>query len=139
VKTLNFSKTSWHFCIATKLGGYVAHYDADDICTYSKHFMIGLVTMFAIAMGIAILGFLAWNFIFGVIFSLVYWTWLFNDLAYIVIFAIIGLIFTCLLIGGSWWIVYGEPMIKQDSFVRNAYKSWKEKYCIKIDFTGTHK
>ena len=144
MKTLNFNKKSIHYRLANITG----EFDVDeehDICSYSRHVMAG----FAASMLVLALGIFAWyllvSTVLGIIFSLIYGTMLF-DLAGAVG---LGLITGCLVLllmafGKSRFMDYkrakakmnrelGIPL-KPDSFLANAYKGWKEKYCVRVTF-----
>jgi len=157
MKTLKFSKKSWHFALAKfwdsdlefQLSLDPSYY---DICSYSKKVIGGIVKficnlflgtvlvgiysvialMFAenplsmyLINGYPILGFFV--FLFGP----------FLGALTILIFALSVLVVFNLFILGVKKLanfIYDYPSKKEDSFFSNSYKSWKEKFCQKIDF-----
>jgi hypothetical protein len=163
MKALNFNTSSWHFLLATKIAKYRPltaddEYgdDAADICTYTKHVVGGAILMALMALALAVVGYLFFNLAFAIGFSLVYHMWLGNDLAVATIVILMAL-FTMFLIGTIVWKIsdyrYDKKRAKmydadgnyihpenripeQDSFVKHAYKSWKGKFCVPINFVS---
>ena len=81
--SLTFNKRSWHYTIA-KFGGF-AVWEDQDLCTYTRKFMLGLLkgTLISVLTGIftAMLGYLFFSILFGVGFSIYYAAWMFTDVA----------------------------------------------------------
>jgi hypothetical protein len=133
--SLTFNKDSWHYAIAN-FGGFDCYAD-QDLCTYTRKCMIGLfqATIFGILIGLVVFG--LWHVIFGIVFSIMAGSFVFTE---------IGVVVGCLIILGASCVVITmfleklrerrnnrlPTIAKPDSFVKNAYKGWKEKYCIKI-------
>jgi hypothetical protein len=126
---LTFNSTSLHYKLAL-LGGLSKYDDDSNICEYTRH---GLV--------IAFLGLILSHMLFAVGFSLVYGILIFSDAA------IAGFMTTSL--GLCWFGIWKladsvkehrrnaqDESTKPDGFVKHAYKSWKEKYCVKVEFTN---
>ena len=147
MKALTFNKTSWHFRLAKMAGYKVPYYDEywreargdnADICTYSKHVMGGLLALAGTGIVIAIIGFLLSHILLGIYFSLKLGMWFFSDVA-------VGTMLVIGICSVSFGIVSiftwnndrkrsTEYRNRPDGFVKHAYKSWKEKFCVKINF-----
>ena len=144
MKTLNFNKDSIHYRLAN-ISGDFSQLDDHDLCSYTRYVMAG----FLISMLILFLGVVAWHLlvsaVLGVIFSLVYGMLIFTHSG--VVGSFIILFFTTFF-GILYILQYrkdrkrakakmnrelGVPP-KPDSFLVNAYKGWKEKYCVRVTF-----
>lgn len=141
MKSLTFNKDSWHFLLAYNLAGYrpfdcaTGDNDCGDICTYSKHVMSGLVILALAGILIALIGFVVAHILFGIWFSIMLGTWFFSDLAMfaMLLTGVLGIL--------SAIIIFEESSTyhnRFDSFVTHAYKSWKEKFCVNINFVDKH-
>jgi hypothetical protein len=132
MQTLTFNKRSWHYTIA-KFGGF-DRWEDQDLCTYTNKFIRGLFQSALIGIAIAIVGFGLWNFIFGIIFSIMASAFVMNDVG--CIFGVVIFILSVSVLIGIACRHYEEKqqyrLVKPDGFVKNAYKGWKEKYCIKV-------
>ena len=133
MQALTFNKNSWHHAIA-KFGGFNSWSD-QDLCTYTRKFTRGLFGAFLIGLVIAFLGFGMSHLIFGIIFSIMAGTWVTTEF---------GTVFGMVLLALALFIGIGASVDKYrdshenkprkpDGFVKNAYKGWKEKFCIKIN------
>ena len=133
MKTLQFDKNSWHYTIA-KFGGFNGWSD-HDLCTYTHKFMKGLFFSAIIGIFIAIVGFGLSNLVFGIIFSIIAGTWVTTEVGNV--FGLILLLLSLFVAVGVSAEKYMESrklrLRKPDGFVKNAYKGWKEKFCIKIN------
>lgn len=146
MKTLNFNKNSLHYKLAT-LGGfdrYNCYYDGStDICSYLRRVMMGVFVSIILLMTFVFASTLVVHTLFGLVFSFIYDTDMFNVWGQVgLLTAGISSLFAFI------WIVPGKIMdlyysIKSnrpekpaapDNFVREAYSSYKEKYCVKIKF-----
>ncbi len=97
----------------------------------------------AIGTIIGLVGFILSEIVLGIIFSIIFGMLLFSDAALV----FMGLVvFLGAVVGGISGIKYlveaaerrrcaqRIELPKPDGFVKNAYKGWKEKYCVKIEF-----
>lgn len=150
MKTLAFDKASWHYRLASLYAGYKS-YDGRDICTYTKYVMGGLGAILLGLTAFGLISLLLLNAVIGAIFSLMHGVNLLDEMAAItLILSGAG----CFVAGFVWTIVtysnyqarrraerlWGEPATaRPDNFVRKAYKSWKEKFCLQIEFIETEK
>lgn len=137
MKTLTFDKRSWHYAIA-KFGGFNSWSD-QDLCTYTRKFMKGLFGAFLIGCLIALVGFGLSHLLLGIIFSIIAGAWVTTE---------IGIVFGMVLSIMAGFIVVGTSVEKYrdnqeskpqkpDGFVKNAYRGWKDKFCVKINVVDT--
>ncbi len=143
MKTLKFNTKSWHYQLATKIANYNPGYNDEDLCTYTRHVLGALLILMVGVAGVAIVGLLASHMILGIIFSIMYKTFMFTE------FGVIGLILSTIILL-MFSVIYttkylerrkaakyrGGYVPKPDNFIKHAYKSWKDKFCVKIDFVG---
>jgi len=144
MKSLIMKKGSWHYLLASiTMLGDLEYYDM-DICRYTRRVLLGLLILGVAAMLLAFLGFMFWNVIFGVIFSLIYHQFLFTDLGILtsMIIVVVAVIINVKLFVdkvAAWELARDLRKMrkakKPDGFVKVAYKSWKEKYCVRVEFS----
>lgn len=144
MKALTFNKNSWHFLLATKMGHYrpydreSGYGDNADICTYSRHVMGGLLLLTLAAAAIAFAGFIVSHILLGIWFSIMLGTWFFSDWAVGAMIVLgIGAFVIGMKVAIDWQYerrMSSEYRNRPDGFVKHAYKSWKEKYCVQIEF-----
>jgi hypothetical protein len=135
MKTLKFNRDSWHYKLVNIVFGFNANYDRADICSYTRKVLLAMFVVTLIAVIILFGIYLAGNFIGYIIASIINSTIIDPDPE----FVIVG---TLLIIGTCFWLA---PIIANkthrvsykisDSFIGEAYKSFKGKYCAKIEFT----
>jgi hypothetical protein len=148
MRELTYSTKSWHYQLADNVG-YRPERDWDtgernfgDLCSYWRHVVGG---MLLIAFLMVLFTGVAWvsvNFLFGLVFSAIYGVWLVNTAGEIALFFLTVGAFLLLLFKGipMMWMSfqryrYNHPRPKkEDGFVKEAYKSWKEKTCVKVKF-----
>ena len=144
MKSLTFSKNSWHYYLA-KLA-YDKPYDevlsdvCPDICTYMRYVALGLFILLGMGVVIAAAGFILSHVILGIIFSLFYGVLMFTPeaIAALLLGTILGVGF----LSHKLFKMRQEKLlsteyrnrIRHDGFAKNAYKSWKEKFCVKVEF-----
>jgi hypothetical protein len=141
MKTLTFNRKSWHYQFADK-GGYWPRQDLEgnyvgDICEYT----VAVIKFFLVFIMLAAVGTLVAipivHMLFGIIFSLWYGVFLMTEVGMVGV----ALTVAMLCVGLMLWSIMAWQDRKQrlvngnDSFMSNAYRSWKEKYCVKITFT----
>jgi len=168
MKSLTFNKNSWHFYLATRLGGYVAPYpymdrygkrgfggDKGDICTYTQYVlkgMSGLMFIFALSY---VLSICIVEMVFSIAFSIYYQADLFSNIgAGATIFTVLSSIACGISLIVSNIIEKNsnkryaaqlaaennpERVVAPDGFIKHAYKSWKQKFCVQVNFTGETK
>ena len=145
--------------LASKVANYTAPYeytyddgevivfgDSGDICTYSRHVMGGLLILTIIAALIACVGLVLAHVVLGIWFSVMLGTFFFTELG---IAGLAILILTGLFFSAKTYLdrradrllstEYRNRVVKPDGFVKYAYRSWKEKFCLSINFVDTSK
>lgn len=150
MKSLSVNKNSWHYKLA-KQGGYISAYDElSDICSYSrKVLMSALLHLFLVVLGIGVTAFLSVvivDTLFSIGFSLYYGAYIFTAAGEA------GTAVSCMVIMGygvylscnridNWFkrrrdIAYENRFNPKqpDGFLKTLYKSYKEKYCVRIQF-----
>jgi len=156
MKPLNFNKNSWHFRLVTKMKLYEAPYQKDiwgdgsevytlgdsaDICTYSKRVALAI---FWVAIGVAFLTLISMMMIdvlLGVYFSIMMGQWFFSELGLTGLFTLSALLMFVVIFQSFQALdrwkeknYYYNKSHKSDTFFSNAYKSWKNKFCVPIKF-----
>lgn len=142
MKTLTFNINSWHARFIDHHHGNVSleHYGNLDICRYTRLFFEALASCIIGWSLITLFSFLAVHAVFGVIFSLMNGMWIFTPagafgaIITLVILAIIGAVVAYDWIQGYMYErrCHREENNLPDSFVVNAYKSFKDKYCVRV-------
>ena len=129
MKTLTFNKNSWHY----KLAALNNDWHSTDICSYSKSVIIGLlgcIILFIGAIGYSIT--VMW-FLMACLVSVK------TGINVIDTQAIAGavMLFGPFAVFGMFKYLDSPTSYKKkpDSFITTAYKSYKEKFCVKIEFT----
>lgn len=147
MKNLTFNKNSWHFWLATRIADYHPPHkfddddkfygDSGDICTYTKYVLGAIVlSTICIILGIAItalIGTLLSHLMLGIIFSLITGTFFFTEIGV----ASLIVAFSWCLYGLIIWISNRkiiESKNKSDGFIQHAFRSWKHKFCVQINF-----
>lgn len=161
MKQLNFSKESWHYKLASMAlynPKYLDEYgeecgrDNADTCTYLRHVLGGAVLFSFITSILAGVAHLSLSLLFAIGFSIAFKAWIFTDEAmFTLIFTTIGAIvgismLSCNMIARylkrreeQRQFMYGDSLpktdvTKPDGFVKNTYRGWKDKFCLKINF-----
>jgi hypothetical protein len=137
---ITLNKNSWHYRLATEYGGYTT-YDGQDICTYTKSIIGSLVVIAFCLLLFSFFSMLIIHFGLGIVFSFITGTLFFSEMGWaaFAIFIVFG--------GGaaSLWIIFylrdrrreqieRDGLLDHDGFLKHAYRSWKEKYCVRISF-----
>ena len=135
MKTLQFNRNSWHFKLVNTLFGYSV-YEIPDICSYTRAvlFSLFLVTLFAILIAFGV--FLIGDFLGYLIASILNFTFIEPENAAIVVMM---LLFISSIFGIGYLIgKFSSRTLEKvsDSFIAESYKSFKGKYCAKIEFVN---
>ena len=148
MKALTFNRKSWHYWLATKVGGYKEYY---DFCAYVRSVIFGAIVMtMLLALGAAALyavgrdvyalytcQIAGW---FGIKMVCTYGP--FEDVVsgFIVgILAVVIILYTVIKYMNYRESVLdkiraGERPPKKPSFIKTAYRSIKEKTCYRVEF-----
>ena len=150
MKTLKFDTKSWHWYLASDVGNYRPSRHGENLCAYSRRVLLGAIKVLGasviVAALVAVVGYLLWNVIFGIIFSIMLHTWMFTDEAMaVLILAGVGTVAVLLITGfklTSYALSRGAQAAraatieKPDSFAANAYNAWHDKFCAKLEFVN---
>ena len=139
MKNIIFNQNSWHYYLANRIGNYHPYYrpygygDSTDICTYSRFVLWGIIKLFMFGIMFAVVSHIMIHIMFGIWFSFMLHTFFFSETA-IVGLMFLGIIFVILLF--CWYdeLIAHRRYDKPDNFLTQTYKSWKEKFCVKIEF-----
>ena len=130
MKIFELKKNSWHYRLANFGSDRVCLHS--DICTYIRSVMIGAFWFAAVlAVGLFFAG--CTLFAIGNLFS---WLFLGYELAQVTIS--IGMIYFSVTLMFAY--LYGREVVQykirdgEPGFVRLAYRSWKDKFCAKVEF-----
>lgn len=145
MEKLVFDKTSWHYRLATTYAGYRT-YDERDICTYSKHVAGGLL---AILIGLTLVWLVLFLFVqplIGAAVSLYYGVNLLSaDHEFSLGVMLAVALISCLVKG--YLSIEKRILMRRNkptgytppNFIQKAYISWKEKFCVQIEFIESEK
>lgn len=138
MKTLQFSRDSWHYKLASFTGFSWASSEDQNLCSYLRHVLFGLFTALIVTAMFGVVAFVVAHMVLGVWFSILMGQWFFSEWGGAgVLLCSIGL--------GATFMMNLPRMIyavvnrakadhkKPDGFVVNAYKSWKGKYCLPVE------
>jgi hypothetical protein len=128
MNTIKLNRNSWHYrlyeCYANN------YLEPNDICVYTQNVILGAITVFfimlvAIVASIAVGDFLLWSY--------------FNLFVGSVDMEKPAAIF--LIFSASAVIIFGIGTFRDyskfhDNFVTSAYRSHKDKYCVKVEVEG---
>lgn len=136
MKTLQFSEKSWHY-------RFIKHYtknedyELDNICSYTRCFFQATMVVLLLLILVTFASFCATQVLVGVAFSLWYGMWIFSEVAAftMVIIAAFATAIGILLLGHKIKEMNEDRRRSgvPDSFVVNAYKSWKDKFCARVE------
>lgn len=140
MKSLTFNKSSWHYTMAHAAGFEPGNDNQGDICEYTKAVLkCSLAALFCAAV-FAGVSFLLVHLILGIAFSLWYGVWMMTVWGEATIMVlVIGTFVVTLFFGVEWLIKWNRNRKynkedKPDGFIKHAYRSWKEKYCVQVTF-----
>lgn len=136
MKTLTFNTKSLHYRVAKfGLGSY--NDPSEDICSYVTEVALGTLKLSLAFMSGAVLATMSAKLIVEVVlsvaFSIYYSTYLSTTESFIGL-CIISICLIGLVVTRISAIHRNRSQNKPDSFIRSAYRSVKNKYCVKIKF-----
>ena len=155
MKTLNFNKNSWHYRLVTKLKLYRAPYqkdiwgdgelytmgDSGDICTYSNRVVLALLIVGMGVVSFVFVSMIVIHTLLGIYFSVLMSQWFFTEFGNVgAILSSSAIIFVGILMASHKIVDLREKnshkpkLLKPDTFLDNAYKAWKNKFCVPINF-----
>ena len=138
MKSLQFSADSWHYKMIYK---YTPARDRDlvDICSYTRYFLFSLLTIGLILAGVTLASFILTQILVGIGFSLWHGMLIFSEVAKVsmgvitVLGGAIGIVAFMAWVGDKHREYKEAHRGEPDGFVKEAYKSWKEKYCARVE------
>lgn len=145
MKSLNFNRDSWHYKVATRWGGMPEWFEDTNICDYTRAVMKGLL-------GALLLATLAFALLYWAADTIAWWiamlvTGVFIEepgpiiLTGLTAFAIVVSSLSYALHRFSEWKLKRDEEKagaakhtprKPDSFVKKAWRSWKDKTCVRV-------
>ena len=144
METLKLKKGSWHYRLAS-ITANLEIFNEPDICSYTRSVLAGMLIVAAVTVLFSFVSFTLAHMILGVIFASIYGAWILTDIAIIgyILTATFGFIF---LIDRGIKIAdvrrirnkLNPKEVKPDGFVKHAYKSWKNRFCVKVTFEDKH-
>jgi hypothetical protein len=133
MKTFQLKKDSWHYKLANFGVDHAAYrvYESSDICSYIRYVMYGLFWFLVVSTIVLALG----GFALYSIGNLIGWLFLgyILESGTIGFFIIIGAF--SLFIGTTAAVMITKDRMQHEEpgFVRLAYRSWKNKFCAKVE------
>jgi hypothetical protein len=148
MKEISIKRNSWHYVLASRVAEYTPRWDynldcaTDDICRYRKHVLAAMFILTLFAAVIALIGTIFFHVVFGIVFSLIYGAWLFTVLgeATLLVLSITGAVTGGFHLVNKAIVAYRHHKAgrvvreKPIGFVKQAYKSWRDKYCVPVKF-----
>ncbi len=131
MNSLEIRNSAWHYYIAKKIGGLEVYDGTTDICSYTKAFLLGCIPLLIFSIvALAVIGGILYPFIIMIGIYLFHMHWKLGINSFVPLISI-------LIVGSLWTINYLKNSIRKrnenkPSLLRQAYHSWKHKYCVKI-------
>jgi ABC-type phosphate transport system permease subunit len=147
LKTINLNKKSWHYWVATTVGSFKP--SSSDFCKYVRHVILGslLLAFFSIVVAVVVgflggglinIGILVWDFLSRTPYTITNAFMQAGSLVLCMISAagIVGALiyFAKSAYDERKWANEIANTNKPDSFVKNAYKTFRNKACFKVNF-----
>jgi hypothetical protein len=125
MKTIELKRKSWHYWLANF--GEERVYSATDICSYIRYVIFGTsLFLLSLAGGVSLT---IWVLVsVANIFSWLFWGHELNTASQILIGVVAGFGIMFGTMAGKVKMQDSEP-----GFVRLAYRSWKDKFCARIE------
>lgn len=134
---------SWHYRLATEYGSYNPNKHGDDICAYGRRMFGGVIfALFLVGIG-SLFGWVIVDGIMGLIFSVIVGEYIVGTAGTVfLLFTAIGSVYSAIC-----WLIYRliraykdyrckntlKASKPQESVISAIYKSWKNKFCLKIN------
>ena len=150
MKSFVINRNSYHYLLATrgnlKEVGRWGDPREVDFCEYSRCVLKGAFTSLVVLALISFFAFGVINVLAGIGFSLYYGMFIFSELAKLTIF--ITTVFGSAILFIYLKVMFDEHLDRrrqnqepnlQPSFLSQAYSSWKDRYCVRVEFDGEAK
>lgn len=142
MKTINLKAKSWHYFLAVTMGNFDP--DSGDFCSYVRNVILGLVFTIAISAvlggigssllaGVLNIVLLAYHFIMGTAYTAPSFM-MFGTALLCAISVVMALASGAIFVKNRLQERKYANADKPDSFLKSAYKSFKEKVCFKVNF-----
>lgn len=129
MKTFELKKKSWHYWLANFGGERV--YTHTDICAYIRYVMYGTFFLMLVAAFLATLSG-ATLFAIGNLFSWLFLGYQLHDITQVIFGILVG--FSLMIAVMAAKAHYNVNVRDSEpGFVRLAYRSWKDKFCARIE------
>ena len=128
---INLNKSSWHYQLATAYGSLHKNETVTDICYYTRQVIKGVFLAVFITCLISVAAFCVIDMFMGIGFSIAYGAMLMNTPGLVVLILIFSIGALCALALASDKVSKSNRN-KEPGFVRTAYRSWKDKFCVKV-------
>lgn len=128
---MKINKKSWHYHIA-KTYTMFDPYDRKDICSYTRSVIHGVVNIICIIAMTALVSYSM--FVLPIIWSITgFDSSIKQDGFFVLGFVLWSATLAAFILAGI--SLFLENREKQpDNFIKKAYSSWKNKFCLKIDY-----
>ena len=138
MKPISFTKNSWHYWIATRFGDLRGCYST-DFCYYMRQVFRGI---FVATLMLSLASIVTTLIVSGIItivaktFGLVLHLPLILQTGGVFAVGIVAAVFAmvCCAFIADWIIHIVRCPKKSLGFIRQAYTSWREKLCVRVDF-----
>lgn len=135
MKTLELKTNTWHYFLA-EIGG--RNLSETDICYYTRSVILGALLMSVFVFIALLMWHVTVHTVLGAIFGVIYGTYMFTPAgeAGLIIFGIIS-VFVLMYLLSLGMVALQDRMKntvinKQDNFLYHSYRSWKDKYCMRV-------
>ena len=128
---ISLKTKSWHYRLATAYGSLSTYAETTDICDYTRQVLKGVFIAVFMTAIISVAALCVIDMLMGIGFSIAYGVMLMNPPGLIALILIIAL-------GIIFSIAFAADKMNetvrntQPGFVRTAYRSWKDKFCVKV-------
>lgn len=144
MKTFTFNRKSYHYTLADRGGFYESRWEDehDDLCKYLRCVFKGLLVTMLVMILASAAGLVVVDVLAAIGFSLYHGMWIFGPIASVALFITGVLTGAILIVAGGHWLKNAitensrKLVQKEDGFVGVAYRSWKDKFCARLSFTG---
>lgn len=122
---------SWHYRLASSYGTLSKYDDVTDICYYTRQVIKGFFLAVFMTAILSIVGICVIDMFMGIGFSIAYGVMLMQipGLIAISMISVISILFAFAFTADK---VHEYNRNKQPGFVGTAYRSWKDKFCVKV-------
>ena len=133
MNTIKLNRNSWHYKLVNLLTSYLDT-DHPDICGYRSALLMSFVWILLILICATLTMDVVCDTLIGLSFSLFYGQWMLSVMAQVTIMMAMAIIAGAFSVYMLRWLSTKRTSPKADpGFVRQAFRSWKDKYCSRIE------